>query len=155
DKATALAQELSPAEQALMRCREWILANDRREDDWVVTIAEPFSCSLIASAKQGLLVHAMPRAPKANAPQGKDANSAWPEFPICAASEELTYSNASSEGKLALPIRRVQPAFSADFRATDDPAHPLKIMFGAGLKSNQSEDWPLVDASISVAPVFM
>jgi hypothetical protein len=138
DQAPPISQSLSAAEEALMKCRQWILDNDQRKDDWICRSTGSQSGCVVVSPTQGLLVHGASSSDPQSA--GEDGDQKLPEFLITVTPSEALYANSSAAKKLLLPLcSGLQLLCKVDFLAdASDPEHFRRFMFGYGLFRSDS-----------------
>jgi hypothetical protein len=148
DQAPPILEPLSATEQALMKCREWILDSQRRGDDWVLRLPKNLGC-LVLSPVRGALVHGAPTI---------DADKAT-EFLAMAMPKELTYACAAAGKRLSLPLPDgMRIVGSVELLTGDDPNDPQRVRslrFGLGLNHNSESVGPPVAMSVTVSPTHM
>jgi hypothetical protein len=158
DQAPPLAKPLTPVEQTLMKCREWILASTERGDDWVWNIEGPINGRIIISSKSGLLAHLYPHNAEDKESQEILDKISWPETVLALTPQNLLYANSLVAKKLMLPCGHCQLAVDLGMCANVDPKdaeHHFQTTFGTGFNFDVTDGSPPVDMHITVSPVSM
>jgi hypothetical protein len=155
DQASPISQPLSAAEEALMKCRQWILDNEKRRDDWVCRFTGPYPGCVVVSPKQGLLCHGAPSGDPPGA--AADCDQGLPEFLLKATPNEVLYADAAATKKLMLPhCEGLRLYCKLDFLVdASDPEHPRRFTFATGFSSSDDSTASGISLRTTISPTHM
>jgi hypothetical protein len=147
DKAPALAKQLSTEEEALLKCREWLVAAPHRGDDWVLRFSKPTNACVIASPIHGALIRVEP-----------ELKSKQPcKFAAAMSPGGFLYSSSALPHKIAVPLNDARFVGSVQFKALEgEDEKKFQLVMGLGLSSkDENEKKSPAELSVSISPVFV